>query len=322
MREEKTKIFFFFSLKKKNLSFIFLFFNFPEKKDGQIRVKSNENLFENYKAQQHSSSLSLLRKKKSSSIDDSQLPKSLKFNRKTMSISVKSKQSLNNDDDDDFNDDDDDNFNDDDPDDDTLIIDNDYENIICSPNFIEQLSCNDDCDDDELLIENDDDDFIIEDDICFSEDSKLPPLVPFQPNLNNNSGDFNLLTEITSSGGGGTVNQKIKNEKLKEKLNFENFLLNGGPPPSQFVLRNPRGNQPRTYNSDALWAALMDVKSGESIYRASQMHKVPRKTLRNWMKRWDIKSAFPMPRQLRQAAEKRKASKKEGAIASAFYKKE
>lgn len=33
------------------------------------------------------------------------------------------------------------------------------------------------------------------------------------------------------------------------------------------VLRNPRGNQPRTYNTDALYAALMDVKSGESIYR-------------------------------------------------------
>lgn len=41
-------------------------------------------------------------------------------------------------------------------------------------------------------------------------------------------------------------------------------------------------------------------------FRASQLHKVPRKTLRNWMKRWDIKSAYPMPYQLRQAAEKKK----------------
>lgn len=39
------------------------------------------------------------------------------------------------------------------------------------------------------------------------------------------------------------------------------------PIPTAFVLRNPRGNQPRTYTTDALWAALMDVKSGESIYR-------------------------------------------------------
>lgn len=39
------------------------------------------------------------------------------------------------------------------------------------------------------------------------------------------------------------------------------------PMRSAVVLRNPRGNQPRTYNTDALYAALMDVKSGESIYR-------------------------------------------------------
>lgn len=39
------------------------------------------------------------------------------------------------------------------------------------------------------------------------------------------------------------------------------------PLPSAVVLRNPRGNQPRTYNTDALYAALMDVKAGESIYR-------------------------------------------------------
>lgn len=39
------------------------------------------------------------------------------------------------------------------------------------------------------------------------------------------------------------------------------------PLPSAVVLRNPRINQPRTYNTDALYAALMDVNSGESIYR-------------------------------------------------------
>uniref|UniRef100_A0A182W2M4 BTB domain-containing protein n=1 Tax=Anopheles minimus TaxID=112268 RepID=A0A182W2M4_9DIPT len=93
-------------------------------------------------------------------------------------------------------------------------------------------------------------------------------------------------------------------EALHQLLN-----TNGTPPPIAFTLRNPRGNQPRTYNTEALWAALMDVKAGESIYRASQMHKVPRKTLRNWMKRWDIKSAYPMPRQLKEAAEKKRIIK-------------
>lgn len=37
--------------------------------------------------------------------------------------------------------------------------------------------------------------------------------------------------------------------------------------------------------------------------RASQIHGVPRKTLRNWMKRWHIKSVYPMPYQLKKAAE-------------------
>lgn len=36
---------------------------------------------------------------------------------------------------------------------------------------------------------------------------------------------------------------------------------------SAVILRNPRGNQKRTYTTDALYAALMDVKSGESIYK-------------------------------------------------------
>ncbi|XP_055714547.1 broad-complex core protein isoforms 1/2/3/4/5 isoform X1 [Phlebotomus papatasi] len=107
------------------------------------------------------------------------------------------------------------------------------------------------------------------------DDMDLPPLIPFTKN-------------------------QIKDEQLIV------------PPPKAFVLRNPRGNQPRSYNIDALWAALMNVKAGESIYRASQIHKVPRKTLRNWMKRWDIKSSFPMPRQLRQAAEKKRLSKMDG----------
>lgn len=43
--------------------------------------------------------------------------------------------------------------------------------------------------------------------------------------------------------------------------------------------------------------------------RASQKHHVPRKTLRNWMKRCQIKSAYPMPSQLKEAAEKKKMQK-------------
>ncbi|VVD03368.1 unnamed protein product [Leptidea sinapis] len=59
-------------------------------------------------------------------------------------------------------------------------------------------------------------------------------------------------------------------------------------------------NPNRRYSNEAMWAALMDVKKGGSIYRAAQTHKVPRKSLRNWMKRCHIKSSFPMPQQLKQ----------------------
>lgn len=43
--------------------------------------------------------------------------------------------------------------------------------------------------------------------------------------------------------------------------------------------------------------------SSTNLDRASQIHGVPRKTLRNWMKRWHIKSVYPMPYQLKKAAE-------------------
>lgn len=137
-----------------------------------------------------------------------------------------------------------------------------------------------------------------------------------------------------------------RSERLMELLQFKDPMRNA------VVLRSPRGNQPRSYTTDALYAALMDVKSGESIYRlvlilffnnslhflqflskimkvihkiiqfkslcmmnicldctinrASQIHGVPRKTLRNWMKRWHIKSVYPMPYQLKKAAEKKR----------------
>ncbi|XP_023711156.1 protein bric-a-brac 2 isoform X8 [Cryptotermes secundus] len=52
----------------------------------------------------------------------------------------------------------------------------------------------------------------------------------------------------------------------------------------------PKVRPYRQYTNDNLWAALMAVKCGGSVYRASKEHGIPRKTLRNWMKRWNIKS--------------------------------
>lgn len=57
--------------------------------------------------------------------------------------------------------------------------------------------------------------------------------------------------------------------KAKEKRNDRviELLQYKDPLRSAVVLRSPRGNQPRAYTTDALYSALMDVKSGESIYR-------------------------------------------------------
>lgn len=75
---------------------------------------------------------------------------------------------------------------------------------------------------------------------------------------------------------------------------------------SGFFLRHPRGSQIRAYTEEELITALNEIKEGLSIYKASQKYRVPRKTLRNWMKRWQIKSVHPMPIQLQRAAIRRK----------------
>lgn len=87
-------------------------------------------------------------------------------------------------------------------------------------------------------------------------------------------------SRMTSSGGGQVrlnLHKKLGAAKMETGIIAHagrsattTAILNGtrpAPLPSAVVLRNPRGNQPRTYSTDELYAALMDVKSGESIYR-------------------------------------------------------
>ncbi|XP_055593524.1 broad-complex core protein-like [Uranotaenia lowii] len=324
---------------------------------GSIRVKSNENLFDNYKQQQtpeHKTN-----KKSASrqlvfpsygidgsgdgddggggsgdgsrlSVDDGTdpgttgIPSSLVYNRNAMDIYVKPKKSRQG----------------------TSTSSNaeehgselstdGFENIICSPN-LPQLSGtvmhsyhDDDYDDDfDIQILPDDSSLTNGGDSDCDEAIYPPPLLPFTNSetsitrvpfgkSDRNNGGTELLTPMRKQrmGRGGKMVQRLSRSGSSSTISHSgevkiSSLLNGvAIPPSAFVLRNPRGNQPRSYNTDALWAALMDVKAGESIYRASQIHKVPRKTLRNWMKRWDIKSAYPMPRQLKEAAEKKRIIK-------------
>ncbi|XP_021931803.1 centrosome-associated zinc finger protein CP190-like isoform X7 [Zootermopsis nevadensis] len=66
----------------------------------------------------------------------------------------------------------------------------------------------------------------------------------------------------------------------------------------------------RSYSRSSLLQALMDVKKGESIYSSAKVHGIPRKTLRNWMVRWNIKSSYPMPKQLKVCPTNQKGAKR------------
>ncbi|GAB0097910.1 hypothetical protein DMENIID0001_135920 [Sergentomyia squamirostris] len=60
--------------------------------------------------------------------------------------------------------------------------------------------------------------------------------------------------------------------------------------PEEFVL--PRMGRHRSFNSKSMWAALMDIKLGGSMTRASKVHKIPAGTLHAYMKRYGIRSQF------------------------------
>lgn len=192
----------------------------------------------------------------------SKLPASLRFNRNTMSIYVKSsnrqKQELlpsngeakashrrNNS---------------------TEDSDNDQsEDIICSPVFIDG--------------NEDDEDFI---EAC-SDQKSFDPSESFEKHSNYDFDDAVQLVQSRHTSAADNSSsfehfgvQKyekspVRSGSSKTNQNFSLMqLLSGNDDDrlrSTVFLRNPRGNQIRTYDPDALYAALMDVKAGESIYR-------------------------------------------------------
>jgi hypothetical protein len=48
----------------------------------------------------------------------------------------------------------------------------------------------------------------------------------------------------------------------------------------------------KQYSEDSLQAALKEIMNGQSINRSSMKHSIPARTLRDWMKRLNIKSVF------------------------------
>lgn len=298
---------------------------------GNIRVKSNENLFENYKPHNRSphktnrnevgsdivtknsvtfkslsnsapvslppplddDSCCVIEDEEEDDDDDEivepQLPPSLKYNSNTMTISVKpittikrSNQLRN-------------------VEQVTRTPDSqvdattanlsaeNFENIICSPNLIEIPYMDDeyDVDDDMQQQEHLDSNYMCDDAdmsnaTMSNSEEPMPRLIPFgllQTQIKDESAGYhdnmpkNLFASSAYRRSMGNLsmthtNGKSFNRKILLKKGMT-LLNNGGcsPSPSAVVLRNPRGNQPRTYTTDALYAALMDVKEGESIYR-------------------------------------------------------
>lgn len=293
---------------------------------GNIRVKSNENLFENYKPHNPSphktnrnaigsdivskNSVTFKALSKTAPVtlppsldDDSccvidddeyddddgdeivepQLPPSLKYNSNTMTISVKpitamkrSNQSRNNEKVTRTSDTQNDAGT-------SNMSTENFENIICSPNLIEIPYMDDeyDVDDDMQQQEHHDASYICDDAemsnaALSNSDEPMPRLIPFgllQTQIKDESAGYhdnmpkNLFASSAYRRSMAHNNGKSFNRKILLKKGMTLLNNGGSPSPSAVVLRNPRGNQPRTYTTDALYAALMDVKEGESIYR-------------------------------------------------------
>lgn len=265
---------------------------------GQIRVKSIENLFENYKTKADGQGRVIINvdeplasndnekneEEESVMLDDIILPPSLRFNKKAMHISIKprknstSEQSgctfgpnMSYD---------------------THTTEDDISEIVCMPTMEELASLPegiesmDDMDQDVMICNE-----FLQDDVDASQFEQTP-LFQYSEQNQQRLNHFVSYTRIAPKA------KSISNGHSSEETDKQ--LLKG------IYLRNPRGNHPRNYTQEELFMALNAIKGGLSIYRASQQYKVPRKTLRNWMKRWQIKSVYPMPAQLKRAAEKRK----------------
>lgn len=171
-------------------------------------------------------------------LTQSQLPTSLKFNRNTMSISVKrtaskvhgrTKHCHQND------------------------FTENSENIVCSPNFNE--------------IEHDGElDFDTSKQMQSSSNGHFE-----QSHFNARKTDANEYRKKYQSIDDDGVDDDDDDVLLRTRENRSDRLMEllqrDDPMRNAVVLRSPRGNQPRSYTTDALYAALMDVKSGESIYR-------------------------------------------------------
>ena len=66
----------------------------------------------------------------------------------------------------------------------------------------------------------------------------------------------------------------------------------GSPPGKSSMISSAPVRRYKQYSEDSLQAALKEIMGGQSINRSSMKHNIPARTLRDWMKRLNIKSVF------------------------------
>jgi len=70
------------------------------------------------------------------------------------------------------------------------------------------------------------------------------------------------------------------------------FKNNASPNTKAGLLNSAPVRRYKQYSEDSLQAALKEIMNGQSINRSSMKHNIPARTLRDWMKRLNIKSVF------------------------------
>lgn len=127
-----------------------------------------------------------------------------------------------------------------------------YENIVCSPALMQYDDGADD----------DDDDVYIEDDANVCTNDALFQLITQKLGGFAHSEDSNDVDSKSKLMIASVSSQYQSCAKTKSNYTSDKKVAIGG-----LYLRNPRGNQERKYDVNALYSALQDVKNGHSIYR-------------------------------------------------------
>ncbi|GAB0097946.1 hypothetical protein DMENIID0001_136350 [Sergentomyia squamirostris] len=101
--------------------------------------------------------------------------------------------------------------------------------------------------------------------------------------------NYRTSGEMETQNSSRDSEDETGNSSLKKKNNIK---FHFGPPPEDFVLRPYFNKKERSFDKNTMWSALMSVKNGMSIYKAAREFKLNDRTIRIYMKKYDIKSKF------------------------------